>query len=86
MGMGRSGPPAFTAPDTVVLSRVVRLPDDLRGALARAVDSEAMDSADENNPHRILRILEVWQGTGRKLSEWKKEREGGIGEIPVYYY
>lgn len=54
-------------------------------ALARTVDSEAMDSADENNPHRILRILEVWQGTGRKLSEWKKEREGGIGEIPAFW-
>jgi tRNA dimethylallyltransferase len=54
-------------------------------ALARTVDSEAMDSADENNPHRILRILEVWQGTGRKLSEWKKEREGGIGEVPVFW-
>ena len=54
-------------------------------ALARTVDSEAMDLADENNPHRILRILEVWQGTGRKLSEWKKEREGGIGKIPVFW-
>ena len=54
-------------------------------ALAQKVDPEAMLSVDENNPHRILRILEVWQGTGRKLSEWKKEREGGIGEIPVFW-
>jgi tRNA dimethylallyltransferase len=44
-----------------------------------------MQCADENNRHRILRILEVYQGTGRKLSEWKRERSGGIGEIPVYF-
>ena len=52
---------------------------------ARKVDPESMQDADENNRHRILRILEVYQGTGRKLSEWKKERSGGIGEIPVYF-
>ena len=52
---------------------------------ARKVDPESMQCADENNRHRILRILEVYQGTGRKLSEWKKERSGGIGEIPVYF-
>ena len=52
---------------------------------ARKVDPESMQCADENNRHRILRILEVYQGTGRKLSEWKLERSGGIGEIPVYF-
>lgn len=52
---------------------------------ARKVDPESMQDADENNRHRILRILEVYQGTGRKLSEWKLERSGGIGEIPVYF-
>ena len=52
---------------------------------ARKVDPESMQGADENNRHRILRILEVYQGTGRKLSEWKQERSGGIGEIPVYF-
>ena len=52
---------------------------------ARKVDPESMQCADENNRHRILRILEVYQGTGRKLSEWKQERSGGIGEIPVYF-
>ena len=52
---------------------------------ARKVDPESMQDADENNRHRILRILEVYQGTGHKLSEWKKERSGGIGEIPVYF-
>ena len=52
---------------------------------ARKVDPESMQCADENNRHRILRILEVCQGTGRKLSEWKQERSGGIGEIPVFF-
>ena len=44
-----------------------------------------MEGADENNRHRIVRILEVYRGTGRKLSEWKQERSGGIGNIPVYF-
>ena len=52
---------------------------------ARKVDPESMEGADENNRHRIIRILEVYRGTCRKLSEWKKERSGGIGEIPVYF-
>lgn len=52
---------------------------------ARKVDPESMESADENNRHRIVRILEVYRGTGRKLSEWKQERSGGIGNIPVYF-
>ncbi len=52
---------------------------------ARKVDPESMQEADVNNRHRILRILEVYQGTGRKLSEWKQERSGGIGEILVYF-
>ena len=52
---------------------------------ARKADPESMQDADENNRHRILRILEVWRGTGRKLSEWKNEREGGIGKIPVFW-
>ena len=52
---------------------------------ARKVDPESMQEADVNNRHRILRILEVYQGSGRKLSEWKQERSGGIGEIPVYF-
>ena len=52
---------------------------------ARKVDPKSMQEADVNNRHRILRILEVYQGSGRKLSEWKQERSGGIGEIPVYF-
>lgn len=53
--------------------------------MALSLDPEAMQNVDANNMHRVVRILEVWQGTGRRLSEWQKERVGGIGEIPVYW-
>lgn len=52
---------------------------------ARNVDPEAMAGVDPNNAQRIIRILEVWKSTGRRLSEWQKEREGGIGRIPVFW-
>ena len=53
--------------------------------LARQADPEAMAGVDPNNAQRIIRILEVWKSTGRKLSEWQKEREGGIGKVPVFW-
>ena len=52
---------------------------------AKEVDPEAMEKVEENNVQRIIRILEVYQLTGRKLSEWQKEREGGIGVLPVFW-
>ena len=52
---------------------------------ARGVDPEAMRNVEIANAQRIIRILEVWQATGRKLSEWQKEREGGIGKVPVFW-
>ena len=53
--------------------------------LACEADPEAMAGVDENNVHRMVRILEVYEATGRKLSDWQKERVGGIGEIPVFW-
>ena len=52
---------------------------------AKQVDPEAMEKVEENNLQRVIRILEVYQLTGRKLSEWQKEREGGIGVLPVFW-
>ena len=52
---------------------------------AKEVDPEAMEKVEENNVQRIIRILEVYQLTGRKLSEWQKERKGGVGVLPVYW-
>ena len=52
---------------------------------AKEVDPEAMEKVEENNVQRIIRILEVYQLTGRKLSDWQKERKGGVGVLPVYW-
>ena len=53
--------------------------------MAHDVDPEAMKGVEEENAQRIIRILEVWNATGRKLSDWQKERTGGIGKIPVFW-
>jgi len=52
---------------------------------AKLADPEAMEKVEENNIQRIIRILEVYELTGRKLSDWQKEREGGIGLLPVFW-
>ena len=52
---------------------------------AKLADLEAMEKVEENNIQRIIRILEVYELTGRKLSDWQKEREGGIGLLPVFW-
>lgn len=52
---------------------------------ACAVDPEAMSKVEPNNVQRICRILEVFRATGRKLSDLQKEREGGIGALPVFW-
>ena len=52
---------------------------------AKKADSEAMEKVEEYNLQRIIRILEVYELTGRKLSDWQKERVGGIGTVPVFW-
>jgi len=52
---------------------------------AKKTDPEAMEKVEVNNIQRIIRILEVFQSTGRKLSDWQKERVGGIGMVPVFW-
>lgn len=51
---------------------------------ACVLDPEAMEKVVPGNVQRITRVLEVCMATGRKLSEFQKEREGGIGGIPVF--
>lgn len=53
--------------------------------MAREVDPESIEKVDPNNVMRIVRILEVWKSTGKRLSAWQKEREGGVGEIPAFW-
>lgn len=52
---------------------------------ACSVDPEAMAKVEPNNVQRICRILEVYRATGRKLSDLQKEREGGIGALPIFW-
>jgi tRNA dimethylallyltransferase len=49
------------------------------------VDPELAETVEPNNTKRLVRILEVFEATGRKLSEFQKEREGGIGNYPVFW-
>ena len=53
--------------------------------MALDADPELVRSVEPNNVQRLIRILEVYRSTGRKLSDWQKEREGGIGKLPVFW-
>ena len=53
--------------------------------MALDADPELVRSVEPNNVQRLIRILEVYRATGRKLSDWQKDREGGIGKLPVFW-
>jgi tRNA dimethylallyltransferase len=53
--------------------------------MAMEMDPELVQSVESNNVQRLIRIVEVFKATGRKLSEFQKEREGGIGTVPVFW-
>lgn len=53
--------------------------------MAMEADPELARNVEPNNVHRLIRIVEVYQATGRKLSNWQKERVGGIGKVPVFW-
>ena len=53
--------------------------------IACEVDPESAANVDPNNAQRLVRILEVFEATGRTLSGYQKEREGGIGTVPVFW-
>lgn len=53
--------------------------------MASAVDPESSEKVDPANVQRLVRILEVYKATGRKLSEFQKERQGGLGLRPVFW-
>ena len=53
--------------------------------IACEVDPESAANVDPNNAQRLVRILEVFEATGRTLSGYQKEREGGIGAVPVFW-
>jgi tRNA dimethylallyltransferase len=49
-------------------------------ARLRELDAEAAARLNPGDTTRIARALEVVQSTGRRLSEWQEQREGGIGD------
>ena len=53
--------------------------------IACEVDPESAANVDPNNAQRLVRILEVFEAMGRPLSGYQKEREGGIGAVPVFW-
>ena len=53
--------------------------------MACEVDPESAANVDPNNAQRLVRILEVFEATGRTLSGYQKEREGGLGAVPVFW-
>ncbi len=53
--------------------------------MARKVDPEAMEKVEPNNVQRICRILEVFKATNQKLSDLQKDRQGGIGKLPIFW-
>lgn len=53
--------------------------------MAMSADPEATAAVEGLNIQRLTRIVEVWQATGRKLSEWQKDRVGGIGKLPIFW-
>ena len=53
--------------------------------MAMEIDPELVQNVEPNNVQRLIRVVEVFKATGRRLSEYQKEREGGIGSLPVYW-
>jgi len=53
--------------------------------MAMAADPELVQNVEPNNVHRLVRIVEVFKATGCRLSEFQKDREGGIGKLPIFW-
>lgn len=51
----------------------------------RTLDPEAVDSILPQDKQRLLRALEISLQTGRKFSEIRKERVGGVGNIKTFW-
>jgi tRNA dimethylallyltransferase len=47
----------------------------------QTADPEYYSQVDKQNPHRVIRALEVWRSTGRKFSDLRK---GGLTERPFH--
>jgi len=83
------GLPEIPATDLSVRERLASFAESngLDACYRRAleVDPEATAKLKVADRQRVLRVLEVFDQTGRKLSEWQNERKGGLGELPVVF-
>jgi tRNA dimethylallyltransferase len=66
--------------DADVRARVRRTPTAENRAKLETLDPAAAGRLNANDSARINRALEVTLSTGRTLSEWQQQREGGIGD------
>jgi tRNA dimethylallyltransferase len=66
--------------DPAVRERVRSQSVDQNLAELQALDPEAAERLNATDTTRIARALEVALSTGRRLAEWQRQREGGIGD------
>lgn len=66
--------------DPVIRTQVRKMPVHSAYAALANEDPEAARRLKPADTTRIARALEVIRSTGRSLSEWQKEKAGGIGE------
>ncbi len=77
------GPPVEPALRAELEERARALgPDALHAELA-AVDPDAAARLHPNDVRRVVRGLEVWRQTGRRLSDWQREWSAGAGRARV---
>lgn len=50
----------------------------------RAVDAESADAIHENNVHRVIRALEIYETTGIPKSEWDKRSKEIVSEYDCF--
>jgi tRNA dimethylallyltransferase len=66
--------------DPDVRDEVRGMPQGDRFAALGSEDPEAAARLGRNDASRVARALEVVRSTGRPISEWQRERRGGLGE------
>jgi tRNA dimethylallyltransferase len=66
--------------DPAVRERVRSQSVDQNQTELQALDPEAAERLNATDRTRIARALEVVLSTGRRLAEWQRQREGGIGD------
>ncbi|MCF0216054.1 MAG: tRNA (adenosine(37)-N6)-dimethylallyltransferase MiaA, partial [Fibrobacteraceae bacterium] len=53
--------------------------------IAKKIDPETTIKIEPNNVQRLMRVIEIFETTGKKLSEIQKKRVGGLGPIKTFW-